>query len=93
MDSMEEAPEVRREVQSQQWKYKQKSLAELQQFITKNKDIAPKSLVAANNTTTRIDTKELLAKSNLLRDNICDKEGEFNEFMDELVIQIREEVE
>ena len=84
MDSMEEAPEVRREVQNQQWKYKQKSLAELQQFITKNKDIAPKSLVAANNTTTRIDTRELLAKSSLLRDNICDKEGEFNEFMDEL---------
>ena len=75
---------AKREVSSHQWKYKQKSLAELQEFISKNKDIAPNSLVVKSKEVRKIDSSALLSKSNQLMSNIEDKEGEFNEFMDEL---------
>ena len=75
---------VKREVSSHQWKYKQKSLAELQEFISKNKDIAPTSLIAKHKGVNNVDSSELLSKSHHLMNRIEDKEGEFNEFMDEL---------
>ena len=80
----DEAAPVKREVSSHQWKYKQKSLAELQEFISKNKDIAPTSLIAKHKDVKSVDSSELLSKSNHLMSRIEDKEGEFNEFMDEL---------
>ena len=80
----EVTPPVKREVSSHQWKYKQKSLAELQQFISKNKDIAPTSLLAKSKDVKNVDSSALLSKSNHLMNKIEDKEDEFNEFMDEL---------
>merc|ERR1712106_571048 len=61
---------------TQDWKYKQKSLAELQAFINKNKDIAPQELILANSNMNQsreeLNSGQLLKKSNQMRNQILD---------------------
>ena len=80
----ETSVQLKKEESTHDWKYKKKSLLELQEFINKNKDIAPTTIVTKNNKLGNDTTTELLAKSNKLRESIVDKEDEFNDFMDEL---------
>ena len=70
------------------WKYKKKDIQELQQFITKNKDIASKELLIANDKIQsrdeNPDTSALLSNSAYLVSQIKDRDDEFEKFMCEL---------
>ena len=70
------------------WKYKKKSLQQLQQFISRNEDIASKDLLVANNKIVskqdNIDSASLLANSSKLVSKIKDRDAEFEDFMAEL---------
>ena len=84
----DEEPQVVRKAIAQDWKYKQKSLVQLQDFIDKNKDIAPEELIRANSKVTQseeeIDSSQILKKSNQMRNKIVDKEKKFDDFLQEL---------
>eukprot|EP00092_Neocalanus_flemingeri_P039775 GFUD01043315.1.p1 GENE.GFUD01043315.1~~GFUD01043315.1.p1 ORF type:complete len:2211 (+),score=819.60 GFUD01043315.1:247-6879(+) len=84
----EEGPLVVKKIGTQDWKYKQKSLAELQAFINKNKDIAPQELIRANSNITQtreeLDSSQILRKSNQMKNQIVDKDKEFDDFLSEL---------
>ena len=79
----EEVPKVQYD-----WKYKKKDIQELQQFITRNKDIASKELLIANDKIhsrdESPDTSALLSNSAYLVSQIKDRDDEFEKFMFEL---------
>ena len=79
----EEVPKVQYD-----WKYKKKDIQELQQFISKNKDIASKELLIANDKIhsrdESPDTSALLSNSAYLVSQIKDRDDEFEKFMCEL---------
>merc|ERR1712106_734958 len=83
-----EEAQVGRKAVTHDWKYKQKSLAQLQDFINKNKDIAPDELIHANRqigpSEDQLDSSQILKKSNQMRNQIIDKEKEFDDFLKEL---------
>ena len=70
-----------------EWKYKKKNIQELQEFISKNKDLASRELLIANNKMDKKDTVTssiVLANSARLVSEIKDKDEEFEKFMSEL---------
>ena len=69
------------------WKYKKKNIAELQEFIRKNDDIASKELLKANNKLPQVKNDlsgDILRKSDQMKNQIVDKDLEFDEFLREL---------
>lgn len=88
--AMEEQSFPRPQNIQQKWKYKKKNLEELQNFISKNKDIASENLLIANNKISNISTKgdinssSILDSSSKLVAQLKDRNEEFNNFMSEL---------
>jgi len=73
---------LKRQIDYKEWKYKQKTISDLQQFVKKNQDIAPSSIV--NESFEQIDTKTLLERSKKMLSNCDNKETEFQAFLNEL---------
>ena len=80
--SAEEMVPFKPRLNRHEWKYKQKTMSDLQQFIQKNHDIAPVFLNLEHNE--RIDGKTLIERSNKIISNLDNKEGEFQRFLNEL---------
>ena len=82
-NAVEKVPKVQYD-----WKYKKKDIQELQQFIDRNKDIASKELLNANDKIHsregKPDTSTLLSNSAYLVSKIKDRDTEFEKFMNEL---------
>ena len=77
----EQKPEVKVD-----WKYKKKTLNELQSFINSNKDMAPKCFLDKTLSTSKpkINASELLNQSSNLNISMQEKENDFENFMKEL---------
>ena len=79
----DEKPHVRQQEAKIDWKYKKKTMSELQDFINSNKDMAPK-LLSVPDKLPAVRSSELIDKSRTLSASMQDKETEFEDFMKEL---------
>ena len=79
----EQENEIQPEVVKKDWKYKQKTLMELNSFIKTNKDMVP-NFDKKEKLCTQLCSNDLINKTKKLQENMKHKEDEFEVFMNDL---------